>query len=124
MKARNPGLIALALATAMLAACATNDDGNRVDEAVEATGDAVDSAVDATSDAVDEVAESATWQRIEGNWKQFTGAAKERWGELTDDEVDEIDGNREQLVGKVQEKYGIARAEAEEQVDEWADGQS
>ena len=25
------------------------------------------------------------WNRIEGNWKQFKGQAKEKWGRLTDD---------------------------------------
>lgn len=59
------------------------------------------------------------WDRIEGNWKQFKGKAKEQWGKLTDDDVDVIQGRRDQLVGKVQERYGIAREEAERQVAEF-----
>ena len=62
------------------------------------------------------------WDIVEGKWKQFTGSAKERWGKLTDDELDQIAGKRDQLIGKVQEKYGIARDEAEKQVDEWSKG--
>ena len=27
------------------------------------------------------------WNRVEGNWKQFKGAAKEKWGKLTDDDL-------------------------------------
>lgn len=54
--------------------------------------------------------------RIQGNWKQLKGKAKEKWGELTDDELDVIDGKREQLVGKLQERYGIAKDEAERQL--------
>ena len=27
------------------------------------------------------------WNRIEGNWKQFKGSAKEKWGKLTDDDL-------------------------------------
>ena len=61
------------------------------------------------------------WDRIEGNWKQFTGSVRERWGELTDDEVLQINGEREQLAGRIQEKYGIAKDEANRQIDEWAD---
>ncbi|MBN2296025.1 MAG: CsbD family protein [Pirellulales bacterium] len=57
--------------------------------------------------------------RIKGNWKQVKGKIKEKWGELTDDEVDKIDGIREQLVGTIQEKYGIAKDEAEKQVKEF-----
>jgi uncharacterized protein YjbJ (UPF0337 family) len=61
------------------------------------------------------------WDRIEGNWKQFRGSARERWGKRTDDELDVVAGQREQL-GKIQEKYGVARDEAERQVREWRDG--
>lgn len=62
------------------------------------------------------------WDRIEGNWKQFKGSARERWGKLTDDELDVVAGQREQLLGKIQEKYGVARDEAERQVREWSTG--
>jgi len=27
------------------------------------------------------------WDRIEGNWKQFKGKAKQKWGELTEDDL-------------------------------------
>ena len=46
------------------------------------------------------------------------GSARAKWGELTDDEIDQIGGNRELMIGKTQEKYGIAKEEAEKQVDE------
>jgi uncharacterized protein YjbJ (UPF0337 family) len=59
------------------------------------------------------------WDRIEGNWKQFTGKVKEQWGKLTDDDIDVIGGKRDQLVGKIQESYGIGKDEAERQVDTW-----
>ena len=47
------------------------------------------------------------WDRIEGKWKQMKGNVKQRWGDLTDDELDRIAGKRDQLVGKIQEQYGI-----------------
>ena len=31
------------------------------------------------------------WNRVEGNWKQFKGKAKEKWGKLTDDDLNVID---------------------------------
>lgn len=58
---------------------------------------------------------------IEGNWKQLKGRAREKWGELTDDDLDEVQGRREHLVGKIQERYGKAQAEAEKEVDNWFD---
>ncbi len=60
------------------------------------------------------------WDRIEGNWKQLKGKAKERWGKLTDDELDVAAGKRDQLAGAVQNNYGIAKDEAEKQIDAWA----
>lgn len=62
------------------------------------------------------------WDVIQGKWKQAMGSAKGKWGELTDDELQQVDGDREKLVGKVQEKYGLARNEAEREVDDWAAG--
>ncbi|MAT13941.1 MAG: hypothetical protein CMJ46_01570 [Planctomyces sp.] len=57
--------------------------------------------------------------RLKGQWKQVKGQAREKWGKLTDDELDEINGRREQLAGKIQERYGIAKDEAERQVSDF-----
>jgi len=63
------------------------------------------------------------WDRIEGDWKQFKGGIKVRWGKLTDDQLDVIAGRRDILAGKVQEVYGISKEEAEKQLAEWQDRQ-
>lgn len=59
------------------------------------------------------------WDRIEGNWKQFKGTAKQQWGKLTDDQLDVIAGKRDHLVGKIQEAYGISKEVSEKQVSDW-----
>ena len=56
------------------------------------------------------------WDVIEGNWKQFKGHVKEKWGKLTDDNLDAIAGKREQLAGKLQETYGITTDQSEVQL--------
>jgi len=58
------------------------------------------------------------WDRIEGNWKQFTGKVKEKWGKLTDDDLTAIAGKREQLEGKIQERYGVEK-EVADQAHRW-----
>jgi uncharacterized protein YjbJ (UPF0337 family) len=63
------------------------------------------------------------WDRIEGNWKQFTGKVKEQWGKLTDDEITQIAGDRDQLEGRIQARYGYAKDQAREEVDKWLRGQ-
>ena len=57
--------------------------------------------------------------QFEGNWKQLKGTVKEKWGNLTDDDLTAIEGRKDALVGKIQERYGIAREEAERQADEF-----
>jgi len=57
--------------------------------------------------------------QLKGKWKQVKGSVKERWGKLTDDDIDVIAGQHDQLIGKLQERYGIAREAAQKQVDEW-----
>lgn len=59
------------------------------------------------------------WDQIEGKWTQYKGEVKERWGKLTDDDLDVIKGKQQQLVGKIQERYGVAREAAEKQTNEF-----
>jgi uncharacterized protein YjbJ (UPF0337 family) len=56
---------------------------------------------------------------VKGKWKELKGSVKERWGRLTDNDLDVIDGEHDQLIGKIQQRYGIAREAAQKQVDEW-----
>ena len=55
----------------------------------------------------------------EGKWKELKGKAKSKWGQLTDDDLDEIAGNRDQYLGIVQKKYGKNKDEAEKEFDEF-----
>jgi uncharacterized protein YjbJ (UPF0337 family) len=64
---------------------------------------------------VDEGSKMNTDQ-MKGNWKQFVGKAKEKWGKLTDNDWQIVERKRDHLVGRIQECYGIAREEAERQV--------
>lgn len=61
--------------------------------------------------------------RIQGNWKQVAGKAKEQWGKLNDDDLDlDLDlvaGRHERLAGKIQERYGLAREDVEQQLAAW-----
>ena len=57
--------------------------------------------------------------QLQGKWKQLKGSLKERWGKLTDQDLDVIAGKRDQLIGTIQERYGVAREEAQKQVDDW-----
>ncbi|HZN02700.1 MAG TPA: CsbD family protein [Candidatus Polarisedimenticolia bacterium] len=54
---------------------------------------------------------------LKGKWKQMRGQVKQWWGDLTDDDLDQIDGSVDKLVGRLQERYGYAKEDAEKEVD-------
>ena len=54
---------------------------------------------------------------LEGKWKQLRGEIRDKWGQLTDNELDQIAGKRDKLAGLLQERYGYTRMEAEQEID-------
>jgi len=62
------------------------------------------------------------WDQIAGQWGQLKGTVREKWGKLTDDDIELVAGNRDKLVGKLQERYGFAKERALESIDKFIDG--
>jgi uncharacterized protein YjbJ (UPF0337 family) len=58
------------------------------------------------------------WDRIEGNWTEWKGKIKEKWGQLTDDDLEQVAGRRDQLIGILQRRYGYERDRAGRELDE------
>jgi uncharacterized protein YjbJ (UPF0337 family) len=56
---------------------------------------------------------------VKGDWKQFKGKVKEKWGKLTDDDLTTIEGKRDQLAGKLPERYGYGKEQAERELDDF-----
>jgi uncharacterized protein YjbJ (UPF0337 family) len=56
---------------------------------------------------------------LEGQWLQWKGKLREKWGKLTDDDWDMIAGKKDQLLGKLQERYGYSREQAEREYNVW-----
>jgi uncharacterized protein YjbJ (UPF0337 family) len=56
---------------------------------------------------------------LKGKWLQLKGSVKERWGQLTNDEVDRVSGNAEHLVGLLQERYGYEKERAQREVNDF-----
>ena len=57
------------------------------------------------------------WDQVQGNWKEWKGKAQQKWGDLTDDELDQAAGDRQELEGLIQQKYGKTKEEAQKEVD-------
>jgi uncharacterized protein YjbJ (UPF0337 family) len=62
---------------------------------------------------------------LKGQWNQIRGKLREKWGQLTDDDLARFDGNVDQLVGAIQRKTGEAKQSVEKFLEELAgDGAS
>ena len=61
---------------------------------------------------------------LKSQWNQLRGKVKEKWGKLTDDDLDTVKGQFDQLVGIVQEKYELTRSKAEAEVNEFLTGKN
>ena len=48
-------------------------------------------------------------QELQGQWNKLQGKVKEKYGQLTDDDLNIQGGNIDQLVGKIQQKTGEGR---------------
>lgn len=55
----------------------------------------------------------AMQQEVSGKWKQMIGKVKEKYGQITDNDLTQLDGSVDQLVGLVQEKTGQTRDQVE-----------
>jgi len=56
---------------------------------------------------------------FKGKWKELKGSVKEKWGDLTDDEITEVEGKTEKLVGILQAKYGYSKDKAQEEYNKF-----
>ena len=64
-------------------------------------------------------------QTLAGNWNEIKGKLRERWGQVTQDDLQKVNGNVEQLVGLIERKTGEARQQVEKYLSELtADGSS
>lgn len=57
-------------------------------------------------------------QEVRGQWDQLRGKIKQKWGQLTDDDLQIIGGNVDELVGRIHEKTGVAREHVEKFIGE------
>jgi len=53
-------------------------------------------------------------QEIKGHWGELRGKLKERWGQLTQDDLQIVDGNVDQLISRIQQRVGAERRAIED----------
>jgi uncharacterized protein YjbJ (UPF0337 family) len=54
---------------------------------------------------------------IKGRWKEIKGKLRQKWGEVTDDDLSKMQGSYEELSGHLQKKYGYDKDRAKKEID-------
>ena len=53
---------------------------------------------------------------MQGKLKQLRDAVKQRWGALTDKDLDKVDGKLDKLQGLLQTRYGYTKEQAAKEI--------
>ncbi len=54
--------------------------------------------------------------KIEGNWNEIKGKLKQKYGQLTDDDLQFTEGKEEELLGRLQKKTGKTKDELKDEI--------
>jgi uncharacterized protein YjbJ (UPF0337 family) len=57
-------------------------------------------------------------QTIKGNWNEMKGKLKQKYAELTDDDLMYAEGKEDELYGRLQQKLGKTKEELHRELDE------
>jgi len=57
--------------------------------------------------------------QFKGQWKQFKGELKSKWGDLTDDDLLEAEGDYDKFLGVIQKRYGDKKEELKNWTEDW-----
>jgi uncharacterized protein YjbJ (UPF0337 family) len=56
---------------------------------------------------------------FKGKWKQLRGQIQQKWGDLTNDELDRMQGSQTEFEGLLQERYGYTKERARQEVNDF-----
>lgn len=56
-------------------------------------------------------------QTLQGHWNEIQGQLKQKWGQLTDQDLEFAEGNVDKLVGNIQRKTGESKESIEKHLD-------
>lgn len=55
--------------------------------------------------------------QIKGNWNNIKGKMKQKYAELTDNDLKFVDGKTDEMLGRLQQKTGKTKAELKEEIE-------
>ena len=54
---------------------------------------------------------------FKGKWKQLRGQIQQKWGDITNDDLDRMKGTQTEFEGLLQERYGYTKERATQEVN-------
>ena len=57
--------------------------------------------------------------RFKGNWNVAKGKLKQKYADLTDDDLQYTEGKEDELLGRLQKKTGKTKEELKDEIDKW-----
>ena len=57
--------------------------------------------------------------QFKGEWKQFKGELKNKWADLTDDDLLEAEGDYDKFFGVIQKRYGDKHDDVKNWTTDW-----
>lgn len=55
--------------------------------------------------------------QVKGNWNEVKGKLKQKYSELTDDDLRYADGKEDEMLGRLQQKLGKSKSEIKQEIE-------
>lgn len=59
--------------------------------------------------------------KIKGNWNEVKGKIKQKYGDLTDDDLTYVEGKEDEMLGRLQKKLGKSKEEISGEIKKMLD---
>ena len=73
---------------------------------------------EARDDVLDSTVGNSSSLKFKGNWNEIKGKLKQKFADLTDDDVLYIEGKEDELYGRLQQRLGKTREEVDKILNE------
>lgn len=58
-------------------------------------------------------------EQLKGKWNQIKGKFKQKYADVTDDDLKYSEGKFDEMLGRLQEKTGKRKEELKKEIDSW-----
>ena len=60
-----------------------------------------------------------TKMNIKGNWNEIKGKLKQKYGQLTDDDLTFAEGKEDELLGRLQQRLGKSKEDVRREIEQF-----